>query len=95
MVSSHHMGGRFFEDFGKGVMDSEIQLGFIWLSKDEPPKWIEEFEVQNLSNRFLESRILILQWVGGLYATYKFKLNLIQTHLFRPSILGILVGKIM
>ena len=95
MVSSHHMGGRYFEDFAKGAMDSEIKLGFMWLSKDQPPKWIEEFEVQNLSNRFLESRSLILQCVGGIYATYKFKPNLIQTHLFRAGILGILVGKIM
>jgi len=95
MVSSHHMGGRYFEDFAKGAMDSEIKLGFMWLSKDEPPKWIEEFEVQNLNNRFLECRSLILQCVGGIYATYRFKPDLIQTHLFRAGILGILIGKIM
>ena len=95
MVSSHHMGGRYFEDFAKGAMDSEIKLGFMWLSKDEPPKWLEEFEVQNLKNRFLESRSLILQCVGGIYSIYKFKPDLIQTHLFRAGILGILIGKIM
>lgn len=95
MVSSHHMGGRYFEDFAKGAMDSEIKLGFMWLSKDEPPKWIEKFEVQNLNNRFLESRSFFLQCLGGVYATYKFKPDLIQTHLFRAGILGILIGKIM
>lgn len=94
MVSSHHMGGRYFEDFAKGAKDSEIKLGFMWLAKDEPPKWIEEFGVQNLNNRFLERRSLILQCFGGIYAVYKFKPDIIQTHLFRAGILGILIGKI-
>jgi len=89
------MGGRYFEDFSKGSMDSEIKLGFVWLSKDEPPKWIEEYGVQVLNNSFLESRILFLEILGGLYATYMFKPDIIQTHLFRAGFLGILMGKIM
>jgi glycosyltransferase involved in cell wall biosynthesis len=95
MISSHHMGGRYFEDFTKGAIDSEIELGFMWLSKDEPSKWIEEYGVRDLSNRFLESRSFILQCVGGIYAIYKFKPDIIQTHLFRAGILGILLGKVM
>lgn len=94
MVSSHHMGGRYFEDFAKGAMESEIKLGFMWLSKDEPPKWIEESRVQNLNNRLLASRSFFLQCLGGIYATFKFKPELIQTHLFRAGLLGIFLGKI-
>ena len=95
MVSSHHMAGRYFEDFAKGAMHSEIKLGFMWLSKDNPPNWIEEFQIQNLNNRFIESRSLILQFVGGVYAAFKFKPDLIQSHLFRAGILGKLIGKVM
>lgn len=95
MVSSHHMAGRYFEDFAKGAMNSEIKLGFMWLSKDNPPNWIEGFQVQNLNNRFLESRSLILQFIGGVYAAYKFKPDLIQSHLFRAGILGNLIGRVM
>lgn len=95
MISSHHMGGRYFEDFARGAIGSEIKLGFMWLSKDEPTKWIKEYEVRDLSNRFLASRSFILQCLGGIYAIYNFKPDIIQTHLFRAGILGILVGKLM
>ena len=94
MVSSHQMGGRYFEDFAKGAIDSEIKLGFIWLSTDEPPKWMKEYDVQNLNNRLLKRRSFFLQCLGGIYAISKFKPSLIQTHLFRAGVLGILIGKI-
>ena len=95
MMSSHHMGGRYFEDFAKGAIGSEIELGFMWLSKDEPSIWIDEYKVRDLNNRFLQSRSFILQCIGGIYAIYKFKPDIIQTHLFRAGMLGILVSKIM
>jgi glycosyltransferase involved in cell wall biosynthesis len=95
MISSHHMGGRYFEDFARGAIGSEIELGFMWLSKDKPPIWIEEYGVRELNNRFLESPSFFAQCVGAIYSIYKFRPEIIQTHLFRAGILGSLVGRMM
>lgn len=94
MMSSHNMRGRYFEDFAKGSLDSNLELGFFWLSSESPPNWMQEFKIQNLKDPHSSEGNFFLQVISGLRAISKFKPDLIHAHLFRASIVAIICGRV-
>lgn len=94
MMSSHNMRGRYFEDFAKGSVGSSLELGFLWLSNESPPNWMQEFNIQNLKNPDAREGNFFLQVISGIRAISKFKPDLIHAHLFRAGIVAIICGRV-
>lgn len=94
MISSHNMRGRYFEDFARGSVGSSLKLGFLWLSNEPAPSWLEELNVQNMKTFNSKNGNIFSQVVSVLRAISKFKPDLIQAHLFRAGIVSIICGRI-
>jgi glycosyltransferase involved in cell wall biosynthesis len=94
MISSHHMQGRYFEDFARGAQESNLELAFMWLSNDNPPDWLADSNVQNLTRVSGKEGNLFSQILQGIIAVYKFRPDIIQSHLFRGGIVGVILGRI-
>jgi glycosyltransferase involved in cell wall biosynthesis len=94
MITSHHLGGRYFRDIARGFSSSEITLGFVSLSGAQSPNWTHEFSCQD----FTLAKKKRISFLSSLYCVFraiqKFKPDLIQTHLFMGGIIGIISGKL-
>jgi glycosyltransferase involved in cell wall biosynthesis len=94
MISSHHMQGRYFEDFARGAQESNLELGFMWLSTDTPPDWLADYNVQNLTVVSSREGNVFFQILQGIHAISKFRPDIIQSHLFRGGIVAMILGRI-
>jgi glycosyltransferase involved in cell wall biosynthesis len=88
------MQGRFFEDFARGAQESNLELAFMWLSSDAPPDWLADYEVLNLSGASGNGGNLFTQILRGISAVSRFRPDIIQSHLFRGGIVGMILGRI-
>ena len=92
MISSHHMRGRYFEDFAKGALGSNLELGYMSLSNDSAPMWLQEYKIENLTGNSAFNTNFLSQLFCGFMAVSKFRPDIIQSHLFRASLLSLVLG---
>jgi glycosyltransferase involved in cell wall biosynthesis len=95
MVTSHSYVGRYWQDIAIDFKSRPEKLGFISLGQFPPPTWSKANDhVQYLAigdNKIFGS-LLLPRLFGRARA---FKPDVIQTHLFRAGLVGLMFGRIL
>ena len=95
MVFSTSYNGAYPRDLAHGFFDAGIEIGFISLSKAAIPCWINDHSSKEFSKQFGEDISLARKVLITISVIRSFKPDVIQTHLFKGGIVGLIAGKLM
>lgn len=95
MIFSNSYDGAYPRDLAHGFYDAGIEIGFISLSKAEVPDWINNHKAKEFSDQFGSDISLARKVLRTISVIRRFKPDVIQTHLFKGGIVGLIAGKFM
>jgi len=93
MLTSYDFNGRYFRDFAKVLSRHQQKLVIMSTSRLEASKQSTNSEIFSLT--ISDSSSWLFSSVRQILRIRKFNPDIIQTHLFRAGILGIIYGKIL
>jgi glycosyltransferase involved in cell wall biosynthesis len=91
MMTSYGIEGRYFRDLAKACDLKDDRLHLLSLNGSENPTWVEEFRVKTST---CQSAFFLTRRIRELREIAKFRPDIIQTHLFRASIVGYFYSRI-
>ena len=94
MLFSNSYDGAYPRDLAHGFFDAGIEIGFVSLSKASVPQWINSHSAIDLSESIGSDISLVRKVLRTVSVIREFKPDIIQTHLFKAGIVGLIAGKL-
>ena len=95
MITSHSYEGRYWQDIAIDFEQRPEKLGFLSLSKFPLPKWAKNHTHVKYLALDQNSSFNVFTPVRIFKRTKSFQPDVIQTHLFRAGLAGLLLGRIL
>ena len=95
MIFSNSYDGAYPRDLAHGFYDEGIEIGFISLSKAAVPSWINNHHAKEFSDHFGADISIARKVLQTILVIRGFKPDVIQSHLFKGGIVGLIAGKLM
>lgn len=94
MIFSNSYDGAYPRDLAHGFFDAGVQLSFISLGNAATPKWVTDYFASDYSKQFKANYSYVRKIIVTLFIIKKFKPDVIQTHLFEGSVVGLIAGRL-
>lgn len=95
MITSYDYEGRYFRDIARAFSQGNNMLGLLSLSCSKNSIWCKEIPFESLTIIIPSKKRFIKKHLEALKLIRDFKPDLIQTHLFKAGLVGLIYGKIL
>ncbi len=89
--SDTSISGSFFENLARGLSSEGVEITLMTLGTSEKPQWAETIPGVNFVSLGADKKIFYPKALCGLFSTLnKQDIDILQTHLYYPGLLGVL-----